>query len=99
VTASKRNIRYAPYVFTEHGVAMLSSVLRSKRAVQVNIQIIRNFIRLRELLSTHKDLKEKIEAMEAKYDERLKEVFEVLKRLVIQEETSRESIGFKLDKN
>ena len=54
--------------FTEHGVAMLSSVLRSKRAVQVNIEIMRAFVRLREILSTHKDLKRKLLALERKYD-------------------------------
>jgi hypothetical protein len=59
-----RYSKYAPYVFTEHGIAMLSSVLRSKRAVQMNIQIIRAFIRLREMLITHKDLAVRVEKIE-----------------------------------
>jgi len=62
---SRGGRRYLPYVFTEHGVAMLSSVLRSQRAVQMNIQIIRAFVRLRELLATHKDLAIRIEKLEA----------------------------------
>ena len=65
VTASKRNIRYQPYAFTEHGVAMLSSVLYSERAVQMNILIIRAFVKLRDLLATHKDLATRIEKIEA----------------------------------
>ena len=60
--------RYAPYVFTEQGVAMLSSVLKSPRAIQVNIQIMRAFVRLREMLATHAELLRKIKAMERKYD-------------------------------
>ena len=93
-TSSWGGRRYPPYVFTEQGVAMLSSVLNSDRAVQVNIQIIRSFIKLRELLITSKELREKIEEMEAKYDEKLKEVFEVLKQLIIQEEKPKKQIGF-----
>ncbi len=65
VTASKRNIRYEPYVFTEHGVAMLSSVLNSERAVQMNILIIRAFVKLRNVLTTHKELAARIEKIEA----------------------------------
>jgi hypothetical protein len=64
VTASKRNIRYQPYAFTEHGVAMLSSVLNSDRAVQMNILIIRAFVKLREVLATHKDLAARIQRIE-----------------------------------
>jgi phage regulator Rha-like protein len=65
VIASKRNVRYLPYAFTEHGVAMLSSVLNSKRAVQMNILIIRAFVKLRELLATNKALAARIEKLEA----------------------------------
>ena len=67
-----------PYAFTEQGVAMLSSVLNSKRAVMVNIQIMRTFTKIRELLVTHKDLQRKIEDMESKYDEQFKIVFETI---------------------
>ena len=87
--------RYMPYVFTEQGVAMLSSILKSDRAIQVNIQIIRMFTKLRELLATNKELREKIESMENKYDSKLKEVFEVLESLLMQEEEPKERIGFK----
>jgi phage regulator Rha-like protein len=86
--------KYLPYVFTEQGVAMLSSVLNSKRAIQVNIQIIRSFIKLRELLSTNKELREKIEEMEMRYDTKLKAIFEVLGKLLIQEDTPEKKIGF-----
>ena len=79
---SKIALRRAPYAFTEQGVAMLSSVLRSDRAVQVNIAIVRAFVRLREILSTHKELAAKLEAMEQKYDKQFKVVFEALRQLM-----------------
>ncbi len=94
-TSSWGGRRYLPYVFTEQGVAMLSSVLNSKRAVQVNIQIMRTFTRLREMLMAHKDLKEKIEKMEEKYDKQFKVVFDAIKELIVQKEEPREEIGFK----
>jgi hypothetical protein len=78
----KMGLRRAPYAFTENGVAMLSSVLNSERAVEVNIQIMRTFARLREMLYTHRDLKLKIEAMERKYDHQFKVVFDVIKQLL-----------------
>lgn len=71
-----------PYAFTEQGVAMLSSVLNSERAINVNIQIMRTFTRLRELLSTHKDLQRKIEEMEKKYDQQFQVVFAAIKKLL-----------------
>ena len=74
--------RKTPRVFTEHGILMLSSVLNSKRAVMVNIQIMRVFTKLRELLATHKDLQRKIEDMESKYDEQFKIVFEAIRQLL-----------------
>jgi phage regulator Rha-like protein len=86
--------KYLPYVFTEQGVAMLSSVLKSDRAIQVNIQIMRAFTQLRGLLSTHKDLKVKIEAMEEKYDENFRIVFEAIKQLLEADETPKKKIGF-----
>ncbi len=73
--------RKLPYAFTEQGVAMLSSVLRSKRAVQVNIQIMRAFVRMRQLLVSHKDLMEKIQVMEKKYDKQFKIVFQAIYQL------------------
>ncbi|KKT42121.1 MAG: KilA-N, DNA-binding domain protein [Candidatus Giovannonibacteria bacterium GW2011_GWA2_44_13b] len=86
--------KYLPYVFTVQGVAMLSSVLNSKRAIQVNIQIIRTFTQLGELLTTNKNLRIKIENMEKKYDTKLKQVFDVLKQLLIQESKPKGQIGF-----
>ncbi len=73
--------RYLPYAFTEQGVAMLSSVLNSSRAVQVNIAIMRTFARLRYILATHRDLAAKLAAMEEKYDKQFKVVFDVLRQL------------------
>src|SRR2546425_795770 len=70
--------RAAPYAFTEQGVAMLSSVLRSKRAVRVNIEIMRAFVRLRQMLATHAELARKIEALEKKYDAQFKVVFDAI---------------------
>lgn len=81
---SKRgvNVKYLSYAFTEQGVAMLSSVLNSKRAIQVNIQIIRTFTKLRELIASNKELREKIEKMENRYDQQFKVVFDAIKRLL-----------------
>lgn len=87
--------RYLPYAFTEQGVAMLSSVLRSKRAVQVNITIMRAFVRLRELLATHKDLARKLREMEKKYDAQFKVVFEAIRELMEPEPVPpKRQIGF-----
>lgn len=73
--------RYLPYVFTEQGVAMLSSVLNSKRAIQVNIAIMRTFTKLREIMATHKELRQKIEEIEKKYDGQFQVVFAAIKEL------------------
>jgi hypothetical protein len=86
--------KYRPYVFTEHGVLMLSSVLKSERATQVNIQIVRTFIKLREMLLKYKDLREKIEGIEKKYDHRFKVVFDTLKQLLKEEDKPKNKIGF-----
>jgi hypothetical protein len=95
-SADKMGLRYPPYAFTEPGVAMLSSVLNSSRAIHVNIQIIRTFIKLRQLLLTHVELKRKIEAMEGKYDQQFKVVFEAIRRLLESPpEKKRRIIGFK----
>ena len=88
------NVKYAPYVFTENGVAMLSSVLHSKRAVAVNIQIMRTFTKLRELLNTHADLRRKLEAMERKYDYQFKVVFDAIKNLISAPDEPVKKIGF-----
>lgn len=87
--------RYLPYVFTEQGVAMLSSVLNSDVAIGVNIQIMRVFVRLRELLISHKDLQEKIDKMEQLYDKNFKVVFKALKDLLTGPEPEKKRrIGF-----
>jgi hypothetical protein len=83
-----------PRAFTEQGIAMLSSVLRSERAIQVNIQIIRTFTELRQLLSTHEDLKKKIESMEKRYDENFRIVFEAIKQLLEPPEKPKKEIGY-----
>ena len=92
--SDKMGLRYKPMAFTEQGVAMLSSVLRSKRAIHVNIQIMRAFTQLRKMLSTHKDLKRKIESMEKKYDEQFQIVFEAIKQLLTEEDKPKKKIGY-----
>jgi phage regulator Rha-like protein len=89
-----QNIKYSPYVFTEQGVAMLSAVLKSKRAVAVSIQIVRTFVKLREILSTHKQLREKVELMENKYDKSFKVVFQMIARLMKEDTEPKKRIGF-----
>jgi hypothetical protein len=86
--------RRPPYAFTEQGVAMLSSVLRSARAVEVNIAIMRTFVQLRRLMDTNRDLARKIESLEKKYDEQFAEVFAAIKELVAPPATPRKQIGF-----
>ncbi len=86
--------RYLPYVFTEQGVAMLSSVLRSKRAIHVNIEIMRAFVRLRRILSTHKDLARKLKELERKYDHQFKVVFDAISQLMVSPVPPKRRIGF-----
>ena len=88
-------LRYPPYAFTEQGVAMLSGVLNSPRAVHANIQIMRTFTKLREMILTHKDLQRKIESMEGKYDHQFKIVFDAIKRLLEPPEKPKSRIGFR----
>ena len=87
VTSNKRRggRRYRPYAFTEQGVAMLSSVLRSPRAVEVNIAIMRTFVQLRRLMDSNRDLARKIESLEKKYDEQFAVIFEAIKQLVAED--------------
>jgi hypothetical protein len=87
--------RYPPYAFTEQGVAMLSSVLRSPRAVAVNIEIMRSFVRLRQLLSSNEDLSRKLVALERKYDGQFKAVFEAIRSLMTPASPPRRRIGFR----
>jgi len=81
-------------VFTEHGVAMLSSVLNSSRAVQVNIQIMRTFAKLREIISQHKDLARRLDELEKKYDAQFKIVFDAIRQLMASPEPKKRPIGF-----
>src|SRR5438874_9266392 len=80
-SAAKMGLRRRPYAFTEQGVAMLSSVLRSKRAVLVNVEIMRAFVRMRQILAAHADLAGKLNALEKKYDAQFKVVFEAIRQL------------------
>ncbi|MGC2064061.1 MAG: ORF6N domain-containing protein [Thermodesulfovibrionales bacterium] len=90
-------IKHAPsvFVFMEQGVAMLSGVLNSGRAIQVNIAIMRTFVKLREMLSTHKDLARKLAGMENKYDSQFKVVFDAIRQLMKPEEPKKKPIGFR----
>ena len=94
---SRGGRRYLPYVFTEHGVAVLSSVLNSDRAVQMNIVIIRAFIKLREVLATHKELAQRLDKLERKYvghDNELRALFEAIRNLVSTPALPKRRIGF-----
>jgi len=87
--------RYLPYAFTEQGVAILSSVLTSRRAVEVNIAIVRTFVKLREILADNALLRLKIESLERKYDEQFHEVFRVLSLMLKEDEEPKEPFGFR----
>jgi hypothetical protein len=88
--------RYAPYAFTEQGVAMLSGILNSDRAINVNIAIMRAFVQMRRMLETHRDLAEKIKELESKYDEQFGIVFEAIRQLIHKENEPRNPVGFKI---
>lgn len=95
-TSNRGGTRKHPYVFTEQGVAMLSGVLRSKRAVQVNVQIMSAFVKLRRMILTNQDLRRKIEDMESKYDKQFAIVFNAIKQLLEPPtQEKRKIIGFK----
>ena len=88
--------RTPPYAFSEQGVAMLSSVLHSPRAVQANIEIMRTFVRLRRILASHTELAERLEQLEQKYDEQFRVVFDAIRQLMQPDATEKEPIGFKV---
>ena len=98
IVTSKRDPRggrrYFPLAFTEQGVAMLSSVLRSKRAIQVNIAIMKTFVKLREMLTTHKELAEKLASLERKYNAQFRVVFDAIREMMKHPEPPRRRIGF-----
>ena len=91
-------IKHAPnvFVFTEQGVAMLSSVLNSERAVQVNIAIMRAFVKLREMIASHKDLAKRLDELERKYDSQFKIVFDAIRQLMTPPEPKKRKIGFEV---
>ncbi|MFH1670537.1 MAG: ORF6N domain-containing protein [Patescibacteria group bacterium] len=90
--------RYPPYVFTEQGIAMLSSVLRSKRAIAVNIEIMRAFVHLREMIASHKELTKKLDDLEKKYDAQFKVVFDAIRQLMAPvKPKDKRKIGFRLE--
>jgi hypothetical protein len=86
--------RKAPYAFTEHGVTMLSGVLRSERAVQVNVLVIRAFVRMRSVISAHRELLTRIDELEAKYDSQFSVVFNAIRQLMTPPARTRNPIGF-----
>jgi len=95
VISNRGGRRHLPYVFTEQGVAMLSSVLHSKQAIQVNIEIMRTFVRLRQLTESHKELRQKLQLLEKKYDKQFKVVFEAIHQLMMPSVPSKKHpIGF-----
>lgn len=95
-TSSWGGIRYIPFAFTEQGVAMLSSVLHSRRAIHTNIAIMRVFVKLRDILATHKNLARKLRMLEKKYDEQFQIVFGAIRRLMAPPEKPTRQIGFRV---
>src|SRR3989344_7316795 len=86
--------RYLPYVFTEQGVAMLSSVLNSNKAIEVNIAIMRVFVRIRQLMLSHKDIARRLDDLEKKYDHQFSAVFDAIRQLITEKEKPKNKIGF-----
>ena len=93
--ADQKGLRYAPMAFTEHGILMLSSVLKSERAVQVNIEIMRAFVNLRRMLASNVELAGKLKELESKYDRQFKVVFDAIRRLMSPPPSARKPIGFR----
>lgn len=94
-----QHTKYRLYAFTEQGVAMLSTVLKSKRAIQVNIEIMRTFVKLKKMLASHDDLARKIDALERKYDDNFRVVFEAIRQLMELPKKKRNPVGFKPSEN
>lgn len=94
-TSSWGGTRYKPFVFTELGVAMLSTVLRSKRAILVNIEIMRTFSKIRELLTSNRNLRLKVEEMERRYDKNFKIIFDTLRKMIQEEQSPKRAMGFR----
>lgn len=90
-----QNIKYCPYAFNEHGILMLSSVLTSERAIQVNIEIMRAFVKLRRLLASNADLARELKELESKYDRQFKVVFDAIRHLMTTPRSKTKQIGFR----
>ena len=93
--SDQKGLRYAPMAFTEHGILMLSSVLQSEQAIQVNIQIMRTFVQLRRILASNAELSRKLDDLEQKYDRQFKVVFEAIRELMIPPPPKIKPIGFR----
>ncbi len=93
-TGRGKHRKYLPYAFTEQGIAMLSSVLNSDRAIEVNIQIMRAFVKLREMIISHKDLARKLNELEKKYDGQFQIVFEAIRQIIEVEDKPKRKIGY-----
>ena len=92
--SDKMGLRHSPMAFTEQGVAMLSGLLNSERAINVNIEIMRAFVQLRRLINSNKELAKKIEQLESKYDKQFRIVFEAIRQLISEDEKPKSKIGF-----
>ena len=99
VDTKRGGARTPPYAFTEQGVAMLSSVLNSERAINVNIEIMRTFVKLRQLVTEHKDLTHRLDALEDRYDDQFKVVFDAIRSLMESPKPKSHPIGFTTDIN
>lgn len=102
VTSKRGGTRYAPYAFTEQGVAMLSSILRSKTAIEINIKIMRVFVKMRSLISNHKEILQQIEQLEAENIEQnvqIATIYEIIKELIEPKYKDRKQIGYKRNEN
>jgi hypothetical protein len=88
-------LRYPPMAFTEHGILMLSSVLNSKRAIQVNIEIMRAFLRLRQIVASNAELARRLDDLENKYDRQFKVVFDTIRQLITPTKSQQKQIGFR----
>ena len=93
--ADRKGLRYPPMAFSEHGILMLSSVLNSKRAIQVNIEIMRAFVRLRQMLASNVELSRRLNELESKYDRQFKVVFDAIRKLMTPTSGSPKQIGFR----
>ena len=95
--SDRMGLRHAPMAFTEQGIAMLSSVLNSERAIRVNIEIMRAFVRLRELIATNRNLARRLDELEKNYDAQFKVVFDAIRALMASPDPSRRRVGFHVE--